>query len=76
MVPAITKITITVRNLVTRERIGATNRLAVVAKALVKWWKRMFGFVVWFMYMKVRTRPFPVSSPFVCSPPAHMRGRP
>ena len=37
VVPAITKITITVRNWVTRERIGATNRLAVVAKALVKW---------------------------------------
>jgi hypothetical protein len=31
------KIAVTARNLVTRERIGATNRPAVVAKALVKW---------------------------------------
>ena len=31
------KIAVTARNLVTRERIGATNRPAVVAKVLVKW---------------------------------------
>lgn len=70
VVPATTMIAVTAIILVVSELIGTANRSVAAVKMLVKRLKRPFDVLVWisvlFMYMKVRTRPFPVSRPFVC----------
>jgi len=61
-----TTIAVTVMNLVARDRIGTTDHPLVAAKVLFRQRKRLFGVLLLFMYMKVRTRLFGVPRPSVC----------